>query len=124
MFEETEGKSIVTLVPAIFTERNTERKRKRCGKRGAMRKREKKGDCREKYMLVNKERLVSAKQYPTFCLLNKSKIYTVGIDEMRGDLHPSFVCPKRKRTRSSKKEKQNSLIVMTLSEVFELHSLR
>ena len=43
MFEETEGKSIVTLVPAIFTERNTERKRKRCGKRGAMRKREKKG---------------------------------------------------------------------------------
>lgn len=83
MFEETEGKSIVTLVPAIFTERNTERKRKRCGKRGAMRKREKKGDCREKYMLVNKERLVSAKQYPTFCLLNKSKIYTVGIDETK-----------------------------------------
>ena len=40
---------------------------------------------------------------------------------MGGDLDPSFVCLKRKRTRSSKKEKQNSLIVMTLSEVFELH---
>ena len=94
-----------------------------------MRKREKKGDCREKYMLVNKERLVSAKQYPTFCLLNKSKIYTVGIDETKQQnaerrSRPSFVCLKRKRTRSSKKEKQNSLIVMTLSEVFELHSLR
>ena len=50
MFEDTEGKSIVTLVPAIFTERNTERKRKRYGKRGAMRKREKKGDCRKKHM--------------------------------------------------------------------------
>jgi len=45
MLEETEGKSIVTLVPAIFTEL-----RKRCGKRGAMRKREKKGDCRKKHM--------------------------------------------------------------------------
>ena len=79
-------------------------------------------------MLVNKERLVSAKQYPTFCLLNKSKIYTVGIDETKQLTErrstPVVCLPKRKRTRSSKKEKQNSLIVMTLSEVFELHFLR
>ena len=65
---KNQTRSVVSLVRATSTVRKSESARKRSGIRGAMRRRENKGDCRKKHVVVKKGPLLSPKQFLTFCL--------------------------------------------------------